>query len=153
MHTLSFHCARKTQKYYCPELLSLGILVQGLFYGFLEKYSPLVCKRIPPKDALDGIENCAKYAYEEFAQFTVHNNFIPGHESLSSESSSRIPCFSGSKVLNQIFIRRQRVFKHSTVPDHILECEFIYRVIFLNAYSKESSHTRVRTYQIRISPR
>ena len=107
----------------------------------------------PPKDALDGIENCAKYAYEDFAQFTVHNNFIPGHESLSSESSSRIPCFSGSKVLNQIFIRRQRVFKHSTVLDHILECEFIYRVIFLNAYSKESSHTRVRTYQIRISPR
>ena len=105
--------------------------MQGLFYGFLEKYSPLVCKRIPPKDALDGIENCAKYAYEDFAQFTVHINFIPGHESLSSESSSRIPCFSGSKVLNQIFIRRQRVFKHSTVLDHILECEFIYRVIFL----------------------
>ena len=42
-----FICARRTpflefvHKYYCPELLPLGILVLGLFLGIVQKYSPL----------------------------------------------------------------------------------------------------------------
>ena len=37
--SILFHCARKTQKYYCPKLLSLRILVQGLFWGLCRNIS------------------------------------------------------------------------------------------------------------------